>query len=60
MIGVSDKTVRRWMHSGKMESYCIGGRKALYTDLNQINKMRELYALPTLTVDESVVIYKNY
>ena len=60
MIGVSDKTVRRWMHSGKMGSYRIGGRRALYTDLNQINQMRKLYALPDLTVDESVVVFKNY
>jgi excisionase family DNA binding protein len=60
MIGVSDKTVRRWMHSGKIGSYRIGGRRSLYTDLDEINKMRELYALPILTVDESVVIYKNY
>ncbi len=60
MIGVSDKTVRRWMRSGKMGCYRVGGRRSLYTDLNEINKMRELYALPELTVDESVVIFKNY
>ena len=60
MIGVSDRTVRRWTHSGIMSGYRVGGRKAWYYDLNEINLKRELYALPSLTVDEAVEIYNRY
>lgn len=60
MIGVSDKTIRRWLKSGKMIGYQVGGRKSWYTDLEEINKMRELYALPKLSVEDSIEIFNNY
>ncbi len=60
MVGVSNKTVRRWFHSKTMIGYRVGGRRAFYTDLSEINRMRELYALPALTVAESVVLFNMY
>ena len=60
MVGVSDKTVRRWLHSGKLYGYRVGGRGAWYLDLEEINKMRDTYALPPLSVKESVVLFNMY
>lgn len=60
MIGVSDRTVRRWTHSGTMSGYRVGGRSAWYYDLNEINLKRVLYALPPLSVDEAIDIHNRY
>ena len=60
MIGVSDRTVRRWTHSGTMSGYRVGGRKAWYYALDEINLKRELYALPELSAEDAIDIYHRY
>ena len=60
MIGVSNRTVRRWAHSGRMNGFRVGGRRSWYFSLDQINKMRELYALPSLEIDEAIVLFESY
>jgi len=60
MIGVSDRTVRRWTHDGTMQGYRIGGRRSWYYDLNEINSKRELQALPPLSADDAINMYNTY
>ena len=60
MIGVSNKTVRRWVHSGRMNGFRVGGRRAWYFSLEDINRMRELYVLPSLEIDEAIVLFESY
>ena len=60
MIHVSPKTIRRWTQSGKMQGYQVGDRGAWYYSLDSINKRRELYALPSLTVEQSKELFNSY
>ena len=60
MIHVSDRTVRRWIKSGRINGYRVGLRESWYIPLPEINRMRELHALPSLTVDESVELFNQY
>ena len=60
MIGVCNKTVRRWIKAGKISGWQYGGRQAWYLDLEEINKMRDVYALPALTPDEAAKMHSEY
>lgn len=60
MVGVSDKTVRRWIKAGKVNGWQVGGRRAWYLDLEQINEMRNAYGLPQLSNEQAVEIHKQY
>ena len=60
MIGVSDRTVRRWTHNGTMIGYRVGRRQAWYYDLNEINAMRVIHALPPLSSEEAIDLFNRY
>ena len=60
MIEVSPRTIRRWIKSEKMFGYRVGWRKSWYVPLPEINRMRELYAMPKLTKEESEKLYMSY
>ena len=60
MVGVSDKTVRRWMKAGKIDAWKVGGRQAWDADIAEVNKMRDVYGLPPLTTEQAIELHEQY
>ena len=60
LIGVSDRTVRRWIYNGKAVGYRVGGRQSWYLDLREINRLREEHAYPALSPEESLKAMELY
>lgn len=60
LIHVSEKTVYRWIQAEKIFAYQVGGRGAWYIPLPEINRMREVHQLPSLTAAEAINELETY
>lgn len=60
LIGVSNRTVRRWIDDNKIFAYKVGNREAWYIPLPEINKMRKKHAHRELTAREALEIMERY
>lgn len=60
LIHVSDRTIQRWLNSGRIKGYRVGIMRTWYISLPEINRMRELHAQDSLTDREAIHEINNH
>jgi len=61
LVGVTPRTVQRWIDDGKIAAHQVGFSRAWYVGLPEINRIRNLYAYPSLTREQAEYeITNNY
>jgi excisionase family DNA binding protein len=58
-LGVTRRTLYRWLDAGKIEGFQTPNRQWLFS-LKEINRVRQAYGMPPLTLEQAEKFWNTY